>query len=192
MATGMLEPLDPAVEGPDGRPQRWGEIGNGWPVWRCTRCLHTLPATDGGRGVEIHLLTCHHAPTQDEIRMTRSVLRPDALPPQPHPIPPLDPPLPTGRDSLATCGDVEPKPGLAAASQQDRMIFPLDTALLAPGIRGNFTLRPDPPGQALWWCVRCGMPCRQRGPRPPALIGVPLWLAHPEGGSGAGCGTESG
>jgi len=29
------------------------------------------------------------------------------------------------------------------------MVLPLDTALLAPGIRGHFTLRPDPPGQAL-------------------------------------------
>jgi len=36
----------------------------------------------------------------------------------------------------------------------------LDTALLAPDIRGQFTLRPDPPGQTLWWCGRCGMSWR--------------------------------
>jgi len=120
MATGRLEPLDPAVEGPDGRTRRWWEIGNGWPVWWCTRCLRTLPATDGGRGVETHLQTCHHASTQDEIRMTSSVLGPEALPPQPHPIPPLihgtglprhmrgrrtqprpDHSVPTGSDDLA-------------------------------------------------------------------------------------------
>jgi len=81
--------------------------------------------------------------------MTRSVFGPDALPPQPHPIPPLDPPLPTGRGSLATCGDVEPNPGPTAAShpgEAGRLVLPLETALLAPGIRGHFTLRPDPPG----------------------------------------------
>jgi len=31
---------------------------------------------------------------------------------------------------------------------------------MAPGILWHFTLRPDPPGQTLWWCTRCGMSWR--------------------------------
>jgi len=85
--------------------------------------------------VEAHMLSCHLPPTQEEIRMTRSVLGPDALPPQPHPVLPPNPPLPTGRGSLATCGDVEPNPGPPAVGVQARMVLPLDAALLAPGIR---------------------------------------------------------
>jgi len=142
MATGRLEPLDPAVEGPDKRPRRWWEVGNGWPVWRCTRCLHTLPAAGGERGVEAHLLSCHLPPTQEEIRMTHSVLGPDALPPQPHPVPPQNHPVPTGRGSLATCGDVEPNPGPPTVGVPARMFLPLDTALLAPDIHVTLTLHP--------------------------------------------------
>jgi len=44
--------------------------------------------------VEANLLTCSHPPFRDEIRMTRSVLGPDALPPHSHPIPPWDPRYP--------------------------------------------------------------------------------------------------
>jgi len=108
MATGRLEPLDPAVEGPDGRPRRWWEIGNGWSAWPCTRCPHTLPATDGERGVEAHLLTCRHLPTQDEIRMTRSVFRTEALPPQQHPIPTRTPRHPRGGAPSPRAGTSNP------------------------------------------------------------------------------------
>jgi len=106
----------PGSGGPNGRPRRSWEIGNGWPVWRCTRCtatpphLHTLPATDGGRGVEAHLLTCRHSPTQDEICMTRSVLGPNALPPQPHPIPPSTPRYPRGGAPSPRAGTSNPTP----------------------------------------------------------------------------------
>jgi len=46
--------------------------------------------------VEAHLLACRHLPTQDEIRMTRSVFGPDALPPLPPPVPPCAPRHPRG------------------------------------------------------------------------------------------------
>jgi len=69
------------------------------------------------------------------------------------------------------------------------MVLPLDTGLLAPGIRGHFTLRPDPPGQALWWCVRFGMSWRAAHAAPTCpdgcvpIAGTPLrgrqsWLRH--------------
>jgi len=75
---------------------------------------------------------------------------------------PPDPPSLMGRGSLATCWDIEHSPGPVAtypgwARQQ---VLPLDTALLAPGIRRHFTLRPDPPDQTLWWSSRCGMSWR--------------------------------
>jgi len=160
VATGRLEPLDPAVESPDGRQRRWWEIGNGWPVWRCTRCLHTLLRADVGLAVETHLQSCRFWPTQGEVCLTRSVLGPDALTPLPRPIPPTpDPPSPTGQGSLAKYRDVEPNPGLLATDPRGalRKVQHMDTALLAPGIRGHFDLRPDPPGQSLWWCTRSGM-----------------------------------
>jgi len=76
-------------------------------------------------------------------------------PATPDPPPTPDPPSPTGRGSLATCGDVEPNPGPVTtdpggARQQ----------VLVPRIRGHFTLRPEPPGQTLWWCSQCGMSWR--------------------------------
>jgi len=60
MATGRLEPLDPATEGPDGKTRGWWKSGNGWPVWQCTRCLQTLPTAYGGWAVEIHLQSCRY------------------------------------------------------------------------------------------------------------------------------------
>jgi len=111
--------------------------------------------------------------------MTRSVFGPDALPPQSHPISPLHPPLPTGRGSLSTCGDVEPNPGPPAAWVPGPMVLPLDTALSAPGIRGHFTLRANPPGQTLWWCVRCGMSWRAAQAASTCPDGCAPWTGTP-------------
>jgi len=112
--------------------------------------------------METHFFTCRHWPTEEEAPLTRSVLGPDALPPMPHPIPP-DAPSPTGRGFLATYRDIEPNPDPATTDSGGgggRQVLPLDAALLAPGIRGHFTQRPDTPGQTLWWCSRCGMSWR--------------------------------
>jgi len=56
----------------------------------------------------------------------------------------MDPPSPTGQGSLATCGEIEPNPGPAASylAEAGQQVLPLDSALLASGILGHFTLRP--------------------------------------------------
>jgi len=61
--------------------------------------------------------------------------------------------------SLLSCGDVEPNPGPGHTEEGGlpREVLPLDIALTAPGIRGQFALWPDSPGQILRWCVRCMM-----------------------------------
>jgi len=97
-------------------------MGNGWPVWQCTRCLRTLPMADGGRALETHLQFFRYWPTQEDVRITRLVLGPDALPPLPRPIlPTTDPQSSTGRGSLTTCGDVEPNPGPFATDPREAL-----------------------------------------------------------------------
>jgi len=131
----------------------------------------------------------------DDVRLTRLVLGPDALPPLPRPIlPNPDPPSPNGRGSIATCGDVEPNPDAVTTDPREaqRQVLPLDTALLAPGIRGHFTLRPDNPGHTLWWCTRCGMSWRAAQVALTCLDGcAPVDAAPPEGATKAGCETGS-
>jgi len=108
------------------------------------------------------------------------------------PGPPLDLTSPTGRGSLATCGDIEPNPGPTAATcpgEVGPQVLPLDMALLAADIRGHFTLRPDPPGRTHWWCPRCGMSWQATRAAPTCpdgcapLAGTPQrghhsWLRH--------------
>jgi len=143
-------------------------LGRQWvPVLQCTRCLRSLPTADAGAKVEFHLGTCRFWPTTEEVRRTRVALGPDAMPPMP---PRLTDPTTTsagpspnsGRGSLPTCGDVGPNPGLGQTEEAGvpRQVLPLDIALTAPCIRGHIALHPDAPGQALWWCVRCGMSWR--------------------------------
>jgi len=62
------------------------------------------------------------------------------------------PPPVAGRGSLATCGNVEPNPGLAhtEGGGTPRLVLPLDVALTVPGIWSNFALLPDARGQDLW------------------------------------------
>jgi len=132
MARGRLEALDPEKEGPDGRPGKWWETSNGSPVWQYKRCLHT----------QRHLQSCRYWPTSGEVRLKRSVLGPDAISPLSRPnFPTPDPPSLTGRGSLAKCGYVELIQGQVAAepSVKSRTFLPLDTALMAPGIRWHFT-----------------------------------------------------
>jgi len=98
-----------------------------------------------------------------EVRLTRSVLGPDALTPLPRPILPTpDPPSLPGQGSLATRGDVKPNPAPVATDTKGapRHVLPMETALMALVIRGHVTLLPGPPGQTLWWYTRCGMSWR--------------------------------
>jgi len=142
----------------------WDNVG---PVLQGTRCLRSLPTTDGGVTVEFNLETCRFLPTTEEVRRTRVALGPDALPPMPprpaHPTwTSAGPSTNSGRGSLATCGDVEPNPGPGHTEQAGvpHQVLPLDTALTAPCIGGLFALKLDAPGHALWWCARCGMSWR--------------------------------
>jgi len=167
LVTGRLDLLGPATRGPDGQAFEWWDRDNGWPVLLCTRCLRSLHTADGGAGVESHLSTCRFWQKTEELRRTRAVLGPNALPPMPPS--PTNPdtmsasPSPNSvRGSLATSGDVEPNPSPdhTEAAGGPRQVLPLELALTAPGIRGHYALQPDAPGQLLWWCVLCGMSWR--------------------------------
>jgi len=105
--------------------------------------------------------------------------------------PDIGPPSLGGRGSLATCGDFDPNPGPTAAVQSvaPQHVLPLDTGLMAPGIRGHFNLRLDPPGRTLWWCTLCGMSWRAAQVSPTCPDGCALadgpprkghqgWLRH--------------
>jgi len=148
LATGRLDLLDPATRGPDGHAPEWLDWGDYWRlVLQCTRCLRSLPTADGGATVEFLLGTCRPWLMTEEVRRTRVSLGPDALPPMPPR--PTDPittsagPSPNAaQGALATCGDVEPNPGPGHTEEGglQREVLPLDIALTAPGIRGDFAL----------------------------------------------------
>jgi len=112
--------------------------------WMSRVEMHAMPPhpthRPGFLTVETHLRSCSYWPTSEKVRLTGAVLGPDALPPLPRPnLQAPDPPSLAGRGSLATCGDVEPSPGPVAAdtSEAPWQVLPLDTALMAPGIRGH-------------------------------------------------------